>query len=170
MYRLIRLVAVIILASAGTLVSVTSPAVAAPALFIRNSFAHHCLDQHYSASGVPTIQVYAVPGPCHWAGNQQWRMEPLGANTFTLANSRNDDWCLSAPNGATRQVFAELCTGAPKQVWGASTTVLGFNLIVSQLWGTCMYNDPFTSTDVWLAFCQGDNHRHNWYWSAEPSR
>jgi hypothetical protein len=167
-----RLIVAILLASAFGLIAAPSSATAAvpDPLFIQNALTKGCLDQHYAAG--PTTTVYAWP-ECHYQGNQQWGFMPVRGNPYRVrvVNHRGG-WCLSQPNPGFTRVFAEMCVDPVpnKQIWTASPTPWGYNLLVNAFTGACM--GVFPGNEVFGTLCPTDassiDPRTEWHWQPQP--
>lgn len=158
--KVAAVIAALVVASA-VLVSPTPAAAAAPPQHIWNELTGKCLAQVFYGS-TPTTEVGG-----YYLCDQQWRLEPMGGNTYRIVNA-SSGWCLSGPNGKGSRVFAEICVSAFKQLWTPTATGAG-NLLVNEAWKSCLHTvvntDPYQLDELWLSKCYGDDLTQRWYWS-----
>ncbi|MBL7253895.1 RICIN domain-containing protein [Paractinoplanes lichenicola] len=163
MYSKFKAVAAILLMAAVVLLSPATPAAAAApaAVFVWNGASGDCLDQHYNGNQ-PTTTASAWY-ECHYFGNQQWTFVTVDTNAYWLVNARSG-WCLSAPNGAGSQVYAEVCSRPipNKQIWVPSSAPDGGHIMINRLSGQCLVEAP--DYKVFVAKCDSKAGVQRWYW------
>ncbi|MDP9793916.1 hypothetical protein J2S43_002428 [Catenuloplanes nepalensis] len=156
---LLGLVAAVMPAGASTATASST------AVSIRNAASEDCLRQLYGRTNQPTTTVWAVDA-CTYAGEQLWRFEFVGGDTYRVVNNRTG-WCLSAPNGPGSEVFAEYCVSPlpDKQKWTPVWTAYGDNVLISVLSGECMSQEP--DLTLWVRYFYADGYTPgiHWVWS-----
>ncbi|MFC4071966.1 hypothetical protein [Actinoplanes subglobosus] len=170
--RVCLAVAATVVLSAGTLVTATSPAAAAATphtIHPAGWTIPRCLDQHFDSAGAATTLVRSWEN-CSGVYNQQWRFEWVqGPNAYRIVNHRWDAaglWCLSAPNGNSSNVYAELCVNPVplKQTWTPGARSSGSNQLRNELSYQCLEWDPNYVTWVYVRTCDWSNTRQDWFW------